>query len=381
MTVENLYAPLQGEITAEIHFDIIWVGVVSSSYLVALAIVQIPAGLLVDRWGPGRLMPVVVVLSGVSALVLSWSESLAALILGRALAGASMAFCVPVMAAVCRRAFPLALFALLIAIGEMAVGASGFLGVYGGNLVETILGWRQTFLATAAASILVAALSFFALRGRWFGPLATQVNEPSSAAPDLNLRSLLRRPNIIDAVILYAAGCGTMIGFGGIWNLQLAEAWEWKENDAAFIVAFFFVGISLGSPACGWLATRFGSRATILWMLGLAIPAYSIWLLIYHELPPWIDALNVGFFGACLSCVVLAFEVACRDLPAEKTGSVTALVALSGTLAGVVLEIAPGILCKFAPGTLLFKMQISNGIFGLTLLLAFLAATRIPKGT
>ena len=66
-----------------------WLG---SAFLYAYAATQIPAGLLVDNWGPRRTMLLLFGMGGVGGLLFASAASLGTALAGRALVGVGMAF-------------------------------------------------------------------------------------------------------------------------------------------------------------------------------------------------------------------------------------------------------------------------------------------------
>ena len=65
-----------------------WLG---SAFLYAYAATQIPAGLLVDNWGPRRTMLLLFGMGGVGGLLFASAASLGTALAGRALVGVGMA--------------------------------------------------------------------------------------------------------------------------------------------------------------------------------------------------------------------------------------------------------------------------------------------------
>ena len=60
----------------------------TSAYFLAFAAVQIPAGMLLDRYGPRRVEPVLLAVAGTGALLFAIAEDVAGTVLARALIGA-----------------------------------------------------------------------------------------------------------------------------------------------------------------------------------------------------------------------------------------------------------------------------------------------------
>ena len=68
-------------------------GLLTSAYFVAFAAVQLPAGVLLDRFGPRRVEPALLVVGGTGALFFAYAESTLGLVVARAMIGAGVAVC------------------------------------------------------------------------------------------------------------------------------------------------------------------------------------------------------------------------------------------------------------------------------------------------
>ena len=76
-TIENSYAPFRAEFAQDLGLSTLQTAFVSTAFLIAFAIAQIPSGLLLDRFGPARLLPVVAMTTGFAAAMLSKCDGLA----------------------------------------------------------------------------------------------------------------------------------------------------------------------------------------------------------------------------------------------------------------------------------------------------------------
>ncbi len=64
------------------------IGVVTSMYLAAFVVAQLPAGVALDRFGPRRVAPVMLLATAVGAVVFAFGQDVVTLSIGRALIGA-----------------------------------------------------------------------------------------------------------------------------------------------------------------------------------------------------------------------------------------------------------------------------------------------------
>ena len=380
LTIENSYAPLRPEIAVDLHLNTLQTALISSSFLIAYALVQIPAGFLIDRIGTARILPFVAIATGLGAFFMSKSDGMTGAVAGRSLMGIAAAFGCPAAASVARRAIPLMYFPLCMGLTDMAIGLGGVSGTWGGNELQAMTHWRTALQIAAVVAIPLSLLMFFSIRNRWFGSgfKSTAEFQPKLSVA-ATVKDLWTHKDVRVASLIFAGGCGTICGFGGMWNMQLAESWAWKEPQAILIASSFYVGIAIGSPLIGWLGVRFGSRATILTSMSITLPAFLFWLLVPIDWPLWFDALNVAVIGAGLSSVTLAFEIAGRSLPPKRIATAIAMVNLAGICTGAVLEIIPGIITHFLNASPLREMQIANAVFAVMLVVTIWATTLVRK--
>jgi MFS transporter, DHA2 family, methylenomycin A resistance protein len=174
---------------------------VASIYVLTYAITLLPAGRLVDRFGPGRMF-----VAGTAVYVAAAFLGAAAvwpwmLILGRALQGVGAGIVSPAGLVLVTRAFGEERRGYAIGMIGMLVGVFAAAGpIVGGAFTDTI-GWRAIFVAHGT---LAAVAALFVLR--------TVRSERRSAAVELRLRSVL----LLSGVVLGVQICvieGNRVGW------------------------------------------------------------------------------------------------------------------------------------------------------------------------
>ena len=126
-------------------------GHLSAAYFYGYAGMQIPVGLLLDRFGPRRLMTVAALVCAAGCVLFATSDTLTAATAGRFLIGASAAFSLVGAMAIAGQWFAADQFAILSGLA-MAMGMAG--GVFGQaplRLAVEASDWRTTTLLLAAA--------------------------------------------------------------------------------------------------------------------------------------------------------------------------------------------------------------------------------------
>jgi MFS family permease len=112
-------------------------GHLSAAYFYGYAGMQIPVGILLDRFGPRRLMTVAAFVCAGGCVLFATGETLAAATAGRILIGASAAFSLVGAMAVAGQWFSPSRFALLSGLA-MAAGMAG--GVFGQAPLRLVVG-------------------------------------------------------------------------------------------------------------------------------------------------------------------------------------------------------------------------------------------------
>src|SRR3954451_21018660 len=83
----NVNAVISRDLAREFDLGPADLGFLTSTYLLAFAAIQLPLGVLLDRYGPRRVVSALMCFAAAGALVFGVSQNLATLSLGRALIG------------------------------------------------------------------------------------------------------------------------------------------------------------------------------------------------------------------------------------------------------------------------------------------------------
>ncbi len=253
-----------GELMRDFAVGAAALGALSAWYFYAYAAIQIPVGMLNDRFGPRKLMSAALAVCALGSAGFALSESVAAASLFRAAIGAAVAFAFVGTLTIAHDWFAPARFAMLAG----AVQTVGMCGAVLGqaplrHLVEAA-GWRATVGAMAAAAVVMAVAMFYIVPRR-----------PHNAAPPVPPAG---KPGAFTGVATVAAnpqtwacaGIGfgmtaTMLAFAGLWAVPwLSDVYAYPVAQAAGVASLLFVGWAVGAPGSGWLSDRIGRRKPVL---------------------------------------------------------------------------------------------------------------------
>ena len=313
-------------------------GHLSAAYFYGYAGMQVPVGVLLDRFGPRRLMALAALVCAGGCVLFALSSSLAAASAGRFLIGASAAFSLVGSMAVAGQWFHANRFALLSGL-SMAMGMAG--GVFGQaplRLAVEAADWRTVTAVLASGGLALAVAAWATVRDRWRGSGGV-----GRALSGLGL-VLGNRQTWLVALV----GLGTsapLLAFASLWGVPFLEAaYRLSRTQAAVLTSLIFVGWGIGAPLVGWLSDRIGRRKPPL-IAGLLLQTAALALLVYVPgLPaPVLGGLCflVGIFG---SAQIVCFALARENHPAALSGTAIGFVNAMVTGAGALFQPLVGLL-------------------------------------
>jgi MFS family permease len=317
-------------------------GHLSAAYFYGYAGMQIPVGLMIDRFGPRRLTTVAAATCAVGCVLFVYATTLTTATAGRFLIGASAAFSLVSAMAVAGQWFKAQRFALLSGLA-MAFGMIG--GIFGQaplRLAIEATDWRFANLMLAAGGAALAIACWLTVRDRWRGSGGIGHAFSGLATVATHRQTLL----------IAIAGLGTsapLLGFAALWGVPYFESsYGFSRASAAATTSVLFVGWAVGAPLIGWISDRIDRRRPPL-IVGLVLQTAVFAALIYIPNLPTAAITTlcffIGFFGGGqITCFALMKDNHPPALSGTAigflNGAVTGAGALFQPLIGVLLDLA-----------------------------------------
>ena len=335
---------MTGDLMREFSLSGVQMGHLAACYFYAYLILQIPAGLLIDRWGPRRVTTVAMILCAVGTYIFSTSGSFTFACLGRFLTGIGASFAAINCLKLVANWFPSNRFAFMAGL-MMTVG---MLGAVGGqaplSAFISYLGWREAMSVLALAGLVIAGLFVWIVRDESPDQLEiAQIEKPAVLA---NLKSVLRNPQSWFLSLYSGFAFAPVSAFGGLWGVPfLSQAFGFSTDAAAQGSSLIFLGFALGAPVFGWFSDRIGDRKNVM-LWGTITACVCLAAVLYLPLPSFVVFSTLFLFGFSISSFLLCFtmikEMHCATLAATSVGFMNAFDALFGAfsdpLTGKVLD-------------------------------------------
>ena len=307
----NVNAVISPELTASLGISASSLGLLTSGYFVAFAAMQIPAGMLLDRYGPRRVEPVLLFVAGCGALLFAASDSVVGLTIARALIGAGVSICLMAPLKAIAAWYPAERHASLSGWMMVAGGAGALLSTAPLAAALSFVSWHGIFVALAASTFAAAAVIFF---------LVPDTPHLSNAAgwnaQWHGVRTVFGSRRLWWMAPLGSAATGSFMAIQGLWSVPwLIEVNGYSRDVAADHLLLMGIAIVGGYVGIGALATRLarvGISTLHLYAAGFGLSVIALTLITLRA--PWTYVLWAAYgFGVAVN--VLGFTVLGQGFP------------------------------------------------------------------
>ncbi len=353
-------------------------GVITGAFFLAFAAAQLPAGVLLDRFGPRRTMSSLFVVAVAGSVVFALAQDAIGLTVGRALMGFGCATGLMGSLVAISRWFPAAQFARLSSLVYIVGGAGFLMATTPLAAVSGSIGWRGAFWAMAATTAALAVLLYCVVRDA--PPAHVLHHRPPETTKEIlrGLKEVFANRDLRYIFALQLVNYGTVLAIVGLWagpylNDVHGLAGVPRGNVLLALNLAMLVGVMLFSVAERWLDTR-------KWTIGAGAGISIILLGVLASVPDlglWPAIFLLVLFALASAYVMLIHAHARAVLPDHIVGRGLTLQNLAVFLGVFAIQAASGfIIGHFAEGRDAAPEIAYRAVFGF-LALATLASLAI----
>ncbi|MGW2249408.1 MFS transporter [Kitasatospora sp. NPDC001660] len=312
------------------------------------AAMQIPVGLLVDRFGPRRVLLLGVLLLSTGQLAFAFSSSFAPALASRAVLGCGDAMTFISVLRIAARWFP-------AAKNPFVAQLTGLVGM-GGNLITTVVlaqvlhseGWTPTFAAIALLGVAVFALVALLLKDSPTGGLPVEQRPGSRPKTGRQVRECWREPGTRLGLWVHFTTQFPGNAFGLLWGLPyLVEAQGMTRGEAGGLLTL----LVLSNMSFGFVFGRvlsFSPRARMPIVLSVIAATGLGWALVLawpggHP-PVWLLVGIILVMGGNGPASLVGLDYARAGNPVERLGTASGIVNMGGFIGTMITLFGIGIL-------------------------------------
>jgi len=304
--------------------------------LLVYAGLQIPVGMLVDRYGPRLLIAGGAALMCAGQFQLAVADSVGAGILGRSLVGAGDALTFISVLRLLPAWFPAAKVPML----TQWTGIVGQLGQIASAIPFAFMlrsfGWNTAFASAAALSVLAFVLAAALIRNH---PGGGQPATTETQASGSSLAAAWRQPGTRLGLWTHFTIQFPGTVFVMMWGYPYLVSAEKVPPATASILMTFFVTVAI---VCGpWLGTWVGRhplrRSTMVLLIAGAMAAAWLAVMLWPgPAPLWLLLVLVAVLAVGGPGSMIGFDFARTFNPSHRLGTATGIVNIGGFLASLV---------------------------------------------
>ena len=314
--------------------------------LVVYASMQVPVGLLLDRYGSRRLITLGALLMATGQLLVAIAPVLSLAVIGRGILGLGDAFTFISVLRLVHTWFDAKRSAIL----QQYVGNIGQLGQIASAIpfayILGLSGWTVAFVSLAALSAIIAALSWLLIQDR-------RRSENVSSWPEAfqELRETISQSGTRMSFWVHFTAQPTPVTFGLLWGVPfMVEAQGFDPWIASAGLTFMVLWGIVAGGIIGPLSARrpeYRKRIVVTQMLIIFI-SWSVVLLFPAPIPLWLLVLLLIGITPGGPVSFLAFEYSAQLIPEKKRGAANGFINTGGFFAALLIIFTVGLGLDFA---------------------------------
>ena len=285
-------------------------GLLGGVFFLSFAIFQIPAGILIDKYGPRKVMSSVIIFAVLGSIIFALSNSFYILLIGRVLMGLGCSICLMGSLVLITRWTDSDQFSKLAGIILAVGGIGGLLATTPLSYFSELFGWRLSFWLAAAVTFCVMVLYYFILEYRKNDLILNRSNETISLK---NLLFILKERNFKFMIPMSLMSYSSLVVILGLWGAPyLKDIHGLDSVERGKILMLMAISWNIGSFVFGRLRSIFGNYKNVvifgatgviilLFILSIITEINSIYLYILFCI--------LGFFGAFSVALISHYQV------------------------------------------------------------------------
>ena len=327
----------------------------SSFYYYSYVAVQIPTGILADRWGPRKLLTAGTLFSSIGAFIFAFAPSIHMANFGRLIIGASIGVAWVSILKLSTRWFKPNHFAVVTGLA-LCLGILGALSAgVPLRLLMDFFGWRSVIFGAGTITLLLSLAIWTFVRddpsqkGYLSYATGSTASNPRSKASILNdLSNIFRYKNTWILSIVPASLVGPLLTFTGLWGIPyLTTHYHLTPVKSATLLSTLLIAWALGGPVLGALSEKTGRRKSI-YFCALCISLIGwIPILFLQDIPLGLIIVLFSIVGFASGAIVIGMAFVKESVPAALAGTVSGVCNMGMEMGPMILQPAIGWVLDF----------------------------------
>ncbi|VHO02009.1 MFS transporter [Candidatus Rhabdochlamydia sp. T3358] len=315
-------------------------GQFSGVYYIGYSLMHLPIGIMLDRYGPKKIMTACILCTLVGLMPLLFAKHWVYPIAGRFLIGLGSSAAILGVFKIIRMTFNEKLFPRMLSL-SVTIGLIG--AIYGGgpmSYMKEVFGYQTVIQLFAVLGLLLAIITY------WIVPDMKKCSQETVLS---DIKEVLSNKRVIGSCIFAGMMVGPLEGFADVWGtIFLKQVYGFDGRIAASIPSMIFMGMCFGAPVLSLIADKVGNLSTI---IGSGITmAVSFFLMLFWHLSPGILTASFILVGMCSAYQILAIYKASTYVREQVAGLTTAVANMIIMIFGYAFHASIGGIINFMGG-------------------------------
>ncbi len=335
MAIQVSPSVMSTQLMHDLNIGAFGLGLMSGIYFYTYAGMQIPTGLLFDRYNPRIIITLSILICTLGTLIFSFANNIYIGAIARLLMGSGSAFAFVAVLVVSADLFKSTYFATMTGITQMLGAMGAILGQMPVSTLVNTIGWRETLLIISAIGIVLSIIVWTLLKYEKHQP-TRNVNRSSNIS--LSLKQIITQPQ---TWYLAAYSCllwAPMSSFASLWGIPyLTTVNHFNPTTAAFLCSLMWFGLAIGSPILGIISTLLNNRVLPLIVTSsMGITAFG--LLLHFNFSQTAVGILLFFAGIACTGQTLCFTLAKDNNHSAVRGTAIAFNNMAVVVSGALFQ-------------------------------------------
>lgn len=313
-------------------------GSLSAMFYYAYISMQLPVGMLMDHYGPHRLLTTTALICAIGSFIFAFAPNIFVANLGRLLMGFGAAFAFVGSLKLASIWFPASRFGLMAGMTQ----AIGMLGAATGEgpmaVLVSHIGWQNTMILIGIVFIVLAMAIALVVRDAPAHHSSKQSGMRIKVGLLTSLKRVLMNPqswvNASYAGLVYAPSAA----FAELWGVSFLErAYAVDTKQAAAAIGMIFIGWGIGGPVAGWLSDKIGRRKPLMYVSAFA-DLILLSFILYVHMPIFMVYSLLFLYGFFNAGVAISYALASEINPRPISGTSMAFANMASVLIGAAFQ-------------------------------------------
>lgn len=316
-------------------------GVLAACFYYSYTLMQIPVGLLIDRFGARRLLTFSVLISGLGVTMFGMTHSIVVVGFSRFCIGFGSAFSFISALYLASRWFSHRYFALVAGLVQTAGCIGSIIGLAPLAAIINHFGWRETMIVTGLFTLLLSLIFWCVIRDGQAKHHTFSCKQIENEWHRLQALFHIRQVWWIGLAALLSwmpVAC-----IGALWGVPyLMKVYGWSNTTAGNWCSLIWIGVGLGSPVIGWVSDRLGKRCPPM-IVCFSLGVIGGILFVYADsLPPIFAGIGLLFIGLAAAVQSFTFSLIKDNVPPAAFGTASGFNNMAVIIGGAVMQPAIG---------------------------------------